>query len=138
MMFMTNISFDITNEYKYVNCTLIIILICAIVAPSFIYVPELSSYNRGFHWNVPTCLIREKTGRPCPTCGLTHSIVALYNGNFELSQRYNPLGIIFILIVAVELLLRIVPIINTNKIIPWIDIVHLLLLGPIITILIYR
>ena len=128
---------DISKEYKYANIGLLLVMILLLISPFFIYVPELSG-SSSVYIKMPPCIIKEHTGKPCPTCGLTHSVVALYNGKIELSKRYNPLGVIFICIITAELLLRIIPIISTHKMIPWIDIAQLLLLGPLISILIYK
>jgi len=41
----------------------------------------------------PPCLFRSAFGLPCPGCGLTRSIVALWRGDLLLSLRYHPLGL---------------------------------------------
>lgn len=39
-----------------------------------------------------TCLIKATTGFPCPLCGITKSIVNLYDGNILMSFSYHLLG----------------------------------------------
>lgn len=41
----------------------------------------------------PPCMFRTLFGLPCPGCGLTRSIIALWHGEPTLSFRYHPLGI---------------------------------------------
>ncbi len=43
--------------------------------------------------NVPLCIFRLWTGRPCPGCGMTRSIVALVRGDLFTSLRFHPLGV---------------------------------------------
>ena len=38
------------------------------------------------------CPFRLVTGLPCPFCGLTHSLLALGQGDFHDSVRFSPLG----------------------------------------------
>ena len=38
------------------------------------------------------CLFRAVSGEPCPFCGLTHSVMALGDGDIGLSLALHPLG----------------------------------------------
>jgi len=40
---------------------------------------------------VPSCVFRDLTGVPCPTCGATRSVVHLARGDFFASFSMNPL-----------------------------------------------
>jgi hypothetical protein len=40
----------------------------------------------------PPCLFRSMFGFPCPGCGMTRSMMALWRGDLALSLRYHPLG----------------------------------------------
>ena len=40
----------------------------------------------------PGCLSRRLTGMECPFCGISHSLVALADGNITASFAYHPLG----------------------------------------------
>lgn len=46
-----------------------------------------------FKWGVPleTCLFRRATGYPCPTCGSTRSVLALFRGDWGASLKASPL-----------------------------------------------
>lgn len=47
------------------------------------------------HVNAPTlCFIKNITGIPCPSCGVTRSILALFKGNILEAIWINPLGLI--------------------------------------------
>jgi hypothetical protein len=43
-------------------------------------------------WKGPPCLFRAAYGLPCPGCGFTRSILALWNLDLAASFRYHPLG----------------------------------------------
>ncbi len=45
-------------------------------------------------YSVNFCLFRAVTGFPCPSCGTTHSVLAIIKGNFSEAIRMNPLGFI--------------------------------------------
>jgi hypothetical protein len=49
------------------------------------------------HELIKVCLFKNITGLPCPSCGTTHSIVALIHGDFKKAVMENPLGIILAL-----------------------------------------
>ena len=40
------------------------------------------------------CLFRQVTGVPCPSCGTTHSVMAIIKGDFQEAIKNNPLGFI--------------------------------------------
>jgi uncharacterized protein DUF2752 len=44
---------------------------------------------------IPLCAFKLWTGRPCPGCGMTRSIVHLAEGDVAGSFRLHPLGIVF-------------------------------------------
>jgi hypothetical protein len=46
------------------------------------------------------CLIKLITGIPCPSCGITRSIILLINGDFFEALALNPLSIIVAVIMA--------------------------------------
>ena len=45
------------------------------------------------HQSGPLCLWRTLFNVPCPGCGLTRSVEAIWHGHLLLSFRYHPLGI---------------------------------------------
>jgi hypothetical protein len=50
------------------------------------------------------CPLRTLTGIPCPFCGMTRAVVAVVHGNVAASVRYNPAGILLV-VLAVALML---------------------------------
>ena len=51
------------------------------------------------------CPLRATTGIPCPMCGMTRAVVAAAHGDIVDSLRFNPAGIV-LLVLAVVLVLR--------------------------------
>ena len=46
------------------------------------------------------CLFRQRTGLPCPTCGMTRSVVLSLHGHIPTALRLNPAGPLWVLAVA--------------------------------------
>ncbi|MGN0739019.1 MAG: DUF2752 domain-containing protein [Treponema sp.] len=40
-----------------------------------------------------TCIIREITGIPCPTCGVTRALLSLVSGNLKAYMYYNTFAV---------------------------------------------
>jgi hypothetical protein len=68
---------------------LIVLIACF---SGYLYLFLSSNYSEGDQISV--CMIKNATGYPCPSCGTTRAIQALYKGNFIRSLQYNPFGII--------------------------------------------
>jgi len=47
------------------------------------------------------CLFRQRTGLPCPTCGMTRSVVLSLHGHLSAALRLNPAGPLWVLAVGV-------------------------------------
>jgi|SRR5688572_8908269 len=59
-------------------------------------------------WNLATsggapavCLFRHVTGLPCPSCGMTHSIMAIFNFEMKEAIHINVLGFVAVLMMLV-------------------------------------
>lgn len=51
-----------------------------------------------------TCPLRATTGLPCPLCGMTRAVTAAVHGDLAGSLRYNPGGIVLVVLAVVLLL----------------------------------
>ena len=109
------------NGYKYVNGALLLLMTLAVFAPFTLHIPDVNRYSSPIKVVPPSCFVKENTGMECAMCGLTRSIVAIYNGDFNLSVKFHPLGYLFVCILFSELLLRAVPIFFHHRWIPWFD-----------------
>jgi hypothetical protein len=52
----------------------------------------LKNENNSLEYEQSFCTIKLFTGLPCPTCGMTKSIVYFYDGNFKKSLDYHLFG----------------------------------------------
>jgi hypothetical protein len=50
------------------------------------------------------CPLRATTGIPCPFCGMTRAVVAAVHGDLGASLRYNPGGILIVVLAIATLL----------------------------------
>ncbi|MCJ7483273.1 MAG: DUF2752 domain-containing protein [Thermodesulfovibrionales bacterium] len=121
--------FVILNEYKFVNILLIIILFILLIIPFFIYIPNISNESNFLKLTMPTCFVKKTLGHNCPTCGITRSIVALYNNKWGMSIHFNPNGFLIVIALVVQLLLRSIPIIVKKMWVPWMDIFQMTIMG---------
>ena len=51
-------------------------------------------WNYNHHSDTNLCLFKAVTGFPCPSCGITRSMLSLYHWNLRDAIWHNPLGII--------------------------------------------
>lgn len=66
-------------------------------------------YNHGFQIPWLVCPLRSLTGIPCPTCGITRSLMAMADGNWAGAIGYHALGLplfLGLLLAALHLLLE--------------------------------
>jgi hypothetical protein len=120
---------DITSQYKYVNGALLLIFFMASIAPFMIDIPNVNKYSSPIKVVLPACFVKAHTGKECSTCGLTRSVVALYNGDFKLSIKYHPAGYIVVCLLWCELLLRFIPARYSHRWVPWFDLGQLIVVA---------
>ena len=68
-------------------------LLVLLLAPALMAVPHV-------------CLFRMISGLPCPGCGITHSIVALFHFDFQAAWKANPAGLVVVLCLLYQLAAR--------------------------------
>jgi len=71
------------------------------------------------------------TGLPCPGCGMTRAVIAIFTGRFEAAMHYNPVAILWLLWALYFVISRYI----IGKPDKWIS--HTLSIICIITIIIY-
>ena len=52
------------------------------------------------------CVLYDTTGVPCPWCGLTRSVIALADWDLAGSLRFNPAGLVIVVLVLAALVRR--------------------------------
>lgn len=62
--------------------------------------------------NITLCPVKLVTGYPCPSCGTTRSISALFNGQLKDAFMINPLGIVSSIIIMVVLVLMLLDLVT--------------------------
>jgi len=72
----------------------------AFLAVAWSLTPERSGYGTHEQLGVPGCSFLARTGYPCPTCGLTTSMVAAGRGRLALAYRAHPFGVVAVLAVG--------------------------------------
>jgi len=121
-----NYLFNINKEYKIANLLLAAVLLIFFILPFNFSIIDSNHSIFSSYIKTPTCFVKEHTGKSCPACGLTRSIVALYHGEWRLSRQFHAWGFVIVIFLLFELLLRIVPVLFNKMLLPWIDIGHLI------------
>lgn len=121
---------DISKEYTLANKSIFLIIIIFLILPFIIIFVE-QYINLPLLSYAPKCFVEAQTGHPCPTCGLTRSIVLLYSGRFQESVVQYAYGYLFVFILAIQLILRIIPLLSHRVWVPYIDITQMICFGTI-------
>lgn len=119
---------DISKEYATVNLVLISIIFVILAMPYTLILSEYYEYY-AFPSYIPKCFVLSNTGKPCPTCGLTRSVVLLYKGQFYKSVVQYSYGYLFVLLLGAQLFLRVIPLFSRRVWIPYMDITQMILCG---------
>ncbi len=80
---------------------------CGVGATWLIYNYNSYRLNDGF----TVCIIKNVTGIPCPSCGSTRAVEALFHGNLIESILWNPFGLLltsFLVILPVWILIDLI------------------------------
>ena len=128
---------DIRKEYRFVNMGLIFVMSLLIVLFFVSHSTKLSSAFPFLNRLTPSCFVKEQTGVPCPTCGMSRSIVAFYQGDFLKSRNYHPYGYFFVLFFCLQFCLRAIPFLVVRSWLPWVD-TGQMILGSFILIALTR
>ena len=84
----------------------------ALVIP---FLLSLSNQNHHLDTDQSLCPLKMLTGFPCPSCGITKSMVYCYEGNFAKSLQYHVLGPFAILFCVFMIILLWVEIITQKN-----------------------
>ena len=67
------------------------ILIACFTGLSYLFYKTIYSHQAT---SISTCMVKNITGYPCPSCGTTRAIQLLLNNNWMASLQMNPFGIL--------------------------------------------
>jgi Protein of unknown function (DUF2752) len=81
----------------------------ALLAMAFVFLVQ---------WIPHVCLMRICFGLPCPGCGITHSLRALFAGQWHASWTANPAGITIALCFIFQVIARPLAILNSTCSVP--------------------
>jgi len=71
-----------------------------VLATSWMLQPRLAGHGTHRQLGLPACSFLVKTGKPCPSCGLTTSMAAMAHGKLALAFRAQPFGMVLFVTVA--------------------------------------
>lgn len=120
---------DITREYGIANRVMGVLVSLAALAPFAVIGAEVTDSLAPVSFAMPVCIVKQKTGKLCPSCGLTRSVVALYKGDISASSRYHSAGRVVVLVLFGELVLRVLVGRLRFRWVPWADLCHFIGLG---------
>ncbi|MFH2108645.1 MAG: DUF2752 domain-containing protein, partial [Chrysiogenia bacterium] len=112
-------------------------LFILLLIPIFIYIPKISNESNFLKLTMPTCFVKKNLGHNCPTCGITRSIVALYNNKWTMSIHFSPNGYWIVIALVIQLLLRSVPIFIKKWWVPWMDIFQIIIMGVVFKVFLF-
>jgi hypothetical protein len=73
----------------------LLLLQLAIVRAAASATPERAYlFGRELHWD---CWFKQRLGFPCPTCGMTRSVLLSLHGQFGEAAQVNPAGLLLVL-----------------------------------------
>lgn len=87
------------GSYFIINIVLAAVIV-AIFAYSAIFSPEENDYP-------VKCVHEIATGKPCPSCGLSHSFSYIIRGNLQKAAQWNSNGVAVFLFFLLQLVMRI-------------------------------
>ncbi len=128
----------IDGEYAAVNLAILGCLCLLSLAPFAFDVSHGSVDATTFGLRVPICPVRLETGTACPSCGLTRSLVALYDGNLGASRAFHTAGPVVASLLLLQILLRAVPVFWRSAWAAWFDLAQLLICGVVVRFVLFQ
>lgn len=119
---------DISCEYAAVNKIILFLILIIISLPFTCIIAERINGSQLLLDSIH-CFTKAETGKPCPTCGLSRSILLLYKGHFQESMSQYAYGYLFVFLLFTQLVLRIIPFLSNKIWIPYMDITQMILCG---------
>ena len=95
----------LAGSVYYRLCAWLVVLAgVAVFVVGVCVVPDGSGWGTHRQLNLPTCGFRERTGYPCPTCGMTTSLAYIVRGHVVtgfLTQPAGALGAVALAVVTI-------------------------------------
>lgn len=90
----------LSNWSTYKTLNLIVVLMIGIaLSYSYFFYPNDHPVN---------CIVKQKTGKDCPSCGFSRAFSAFTHGEWDKGHQFNPLALSCFIFFCVQLLWRLV------------------------------
>ncbi len=116
------------RDYKITNRCVGFVCLGLALLPVFLRAVAYFTPGADLHALLPRCQVLEATGRACPTCGLTRSVLALYGGDLDASLRFHFYGWAVVALLWAEVALRLAIDRSRATWMPWADLGHVVAL----------
>ncbi len=98
-----------SKTHGLVNATFLVIFLTSLIGLASL---ELSSSKtlrvRWINYELPaSCVILQRTGKPCPSCGITRSLVLALHGDVAGSRAFHRAGALVIMLLLVQCVMRV-------------------------------
>jgi hypothetical protein len=86
---------------------LVVLTVClSIIATALVLKPQGDQLHIGPTRLPGLCVLKQTTGIPCPSCGLTRAVVSAVHGDWAASRAFHRLGPVVLLFLVLQVLYR--------------------------------
>lgn len=117
---------DIYREYRYVNYSLLILVVVFLLYPLGISISGgVGSYLPFELPTVPSSISVNYPDAPCSSCGLTRSVISLYHFDLDAALAFNKAGVLVVALAVAQFFLRFPLLFWKSSRLCWFDLIQL-------------